>query len=951
MLERESELARAASALRRAAGGEGGLLVVRGPLGVGRSTFLEAVAGIAHSEGFLVLRAQAAAAEENFTLGVVRQLTDSAPATVPADEDGRGPHAEYTAGGTPEDAADAAYTGDAVVPSAGPLPPWAGLVSQQAPRRPASLLKSVASDRPVVVMVDDVQWSDGESLLALLPCVAGRTRNRVLFVLSVLPGDVRGAREYVRQLLDAADHTVELDTLGRDSVRLLLEEACGTPVHGAFVDVLRQRSGGNPLLVKALVDEVRYQALAPVAANCAAAAGLRPERARQRLTVFLRAQPDRVRRVAYALAVLGDAADRQLVTHLAEIDEQRRAEAMDVLRLTGLVAEHSDSLIPGTLLRDLLEESMPAAELTAMRGVAAELLHRTGHPAELAAEQLMSVAVLCGSGAVEILRTAADSALRRGSPRDAARYLRRALLDTSATGRDRARLLIDLAMAERSFASAASLRHVAEAVPLLESVRERADAVTRLGPLLMDPAAFRIDSVRRDVTEELGRAAPHDYIERELALRLEARENVLAAQDPAHVRRALRRFRALGPSPSLRTTGERELVTSLMHIAFVANAASADELTLLCTRLLEQEAPAPEHVHSTVPLVVNILAGAGRTEGAGGWLREAHLLAQRRGGDVEQAVIRSEQALVALADGQLVYARQKVVQADALAGPDTGGLPTICAAVLAIVALHTEEPHLAEQILVQHRLHAENEHLAALLHLARGILAARRGETRTALVHFQTAGRRAERIGWHNPVTVPWSSSAALMHHRLGEHEEAVAAALSEVERSRAWGAPVRLGNALVALGKVSRGREGVAFLEEAVEVLEKGPNEHELCQALYALGTHGETDPRRRASVLERAYMMAVDQGASSFAEKIARRKSGGNRATSAPNGRLTPSEQKVARLAADGLSNAEIAAKLGTSSRMVEKHLTNSYRKLGISGRPDLARALEAPDGTPGT
>ncbi len=75
------------------------------------------MAGIAHNEGFLALRAQAAAAEENFTLGVVRQLTDSAPATAPADEDGRGPHAEYTAGGAPEDAAD---TG---APTAvGPLP-------------------------------------------------------------------------------------------------------------------------------------------------------------------------------------------------------------------------------------------------------------------------------------------------------------------------------------------------------------------------------------------------------------------------------------------------------------------------------------------------------------------------------------------------------------------------------------------------------------------------------------------------------------------------------------------------------------------------------------------------------------------------------------------------------------------------------------------------------------
>lgn len=937
LLERESELARTTSALRRAAEGEGSLLVVRGPLGVGRSTFLEAVAAHAHGEGFLTLRAQAAAAEETYTLGVVRQLMDSVLAAVPADEQGRGLR----------EAAVAACT--AAPPVAGAVPPWSTVAFQQAPHRLTTLLESMASRQPVVVMVDDLQWSDTDSLLALAPALARRRQHRVLFVLSVLPGDVRGARDHVGQLLEQADRAVELAALGRDSVSLLVEEAYGTPPHGAFVDTLLQRSGGNPLLVTALVDEAQYQALQPTEAGAAAAAALRPERARRRLAAFLRSQPDHVRRVAYALTVLDAVADPQLMTRLAEIDEPRRAEAVDVLRLAGLVAERSGSLIPGTLLWDLLEESMPAAERTAMRGVAAELLHRTGHPAELAAEQLMSVITLHGPQAVEILRTAADSAVRRGSPRDAARYLRRALLDTSPTDHDRARLLVDLATAERSFASAASLRHVAEAVPLLESVRERADAVTRLGPLLMDPAAFGIDAVRRAVTEELGRSEPDDWIERELALRLEAREHVLSAQDPAHAQRALRRFRSLGPSPALRTTGERELVTSLMHIAFVSNSASAEELTALCTQLLEREPPAPEHVHSTMPLAINILAGAGRTEGAAGWLREAHLLAQRRGGEVEQAVIRAEQALVALADGRLAQARQKVVQADALAGPDSGGLPTICAAVLAIVALHTEEPHLAEQILTRHRLHVENQHLAALLHLARGTIAAGRGETRTALVHFRTAGQRAERIGWHNPVTVPWASCAALMHHRLGEHEEAVASALLEVERSRAWGAPVRLGRALVALGRVSPGREGVTLLQEAVEVLEKGSNTHELCQALYALGTHPETDRRRRASALKRAHELAVDNGADSLARAIAQKREEHTPRTSARTDLLTPSERKVAELAATGLSNSAISARLGTSSRMVEKHLTNSYRKLGIPGRPDLARALEELGGTP--
>jgi len=240
-------------------------------------------------------------------------------------------------------------------------------------------------------------------------------------------------------------------------------------------------------------------------------------------------------------------------------------------------------------------------------------LHQTGQPAEVAAEQLMAVITLRGPQAVQILRTAADSAMRRGSPRDATRYLRRALLDSSLSGHDRARLLVDLATAERSVATAASLRHIVEAVPLLESVRERADAVLRLGPLQMDPPAFRIDVIRASIAEELHHPGIEDQVERELALRLEAREHILAAQDPAHLQSALRRFRDLGLSPRLATTGERELVTSLMHIAFVANAVPAERLTRLCTHVLEQEPPAAAHVHTTLPLAMNILAAGGRT--------------------------------------------------------------------------------------------------------------------------------------------------------------------------------------------------------------------------------------------------------------------------------------------------------------------------------------------------
>lgn len=799
--ERESELAQATEALRRARSGRGSLLVVRGPLGVGRSSFLEALAALAGEQGHCCSGPRPRRPRKTSGSGWsgswwTRRWDRATAATAGCGT--RPPHCPR-----------------ARRPRSRPACRWTPTVSSRrfprvphrrrrhAPRWLAALLDSMSADRPVVLMVDDLQWADTESLQALAVSLARRRQQRILFVFSVLPGDVGGTRQHVRQLLtpakdspasagEAADRTVELSALGRDSVRPLVEESFGDSADAAFVETVATRSGGSPLLLRALLDEAQYLGLRPASTHAAIVAALRPERIRQRLAAFLRSQPDHVRRAAYALTVLGAVADSRFVACLAALDEAQEAEAIDVLRLAGLVDPHSCRLTSGTVLRDLLEEHMPPQKRTAMRKVAAELLHRTGHPAELAAEQFMAASTLRGQRAVRILRTAADSALRRGSPRDSARYLRRALLDGSLAARDRARLLVDLATAERAFATAASVRHVVEAVPLLESVVERADAVARLGPLQMDPPTFRIDDVRAEVAGTPRRGHSDDWVEQELMLRLEAHEHILSAQDPAHIKRALRRFRDLGPSPRLGTRGERELVTSLMYVAFLANAAPADQLAGLAARLLEQEPPAPEHVHSTIPLAVTVLAAAGRTEGTADWLHEAYRLAQRRGGDVEQAVIRCEQAVVALADGHPADAGDKVLRADALVGPESSGLPSMCVGALARVALATGQPELAKGLLTHHRLDAENQYLTALLHMARGSLAARRNEPRGALYHYRMAGLHTEQIGWSNPIVLPWPSSTALMHHRLGEHDEALAVARTDVDRSRVWGAPMR---------------------------------------------------------------------------------------------------------------------------------------------------------------
>ena len=60
---------------------------------------------------------------------------------------------------------------------------------------------------------------------------------------------------------------------------------------------------------------------------------------------------------------------------------------------------------------------------------------------------------------------------------------------------------------------------------------------------------------------------------------------------------------------------------------------------------------------------------------------------------------------------------------------------------------------------------------------------------------------------------------------------------------------------------------------------------------------------------------------------------------------GALTASERRVADLAAEGQTNKDIAQALYVTPKTVEVHLSNSYRKLGIRSRRELAEALAAP------
>ncbi|WP_086826483.1 AAA family ATPase [Allokutzneria sp. NRRL B-24872] len=945
LLERQNEVSTVAGALRRARAGAGSLLVVSGPIGIGKTQLLRSLPELV-GEGTTVLRASGSLLERHFAFGVVRQLLD--PVLASATDAERERWLGATTG-----KAEGVIVGEGDCSHVTPATVAAVLRDLEA------LVTAISADRSLLVLVDDLHWVDLPSL-RWLAYVAKRLNGvPVTIVGTVREGDPLAGQALLREITASAARVLRPRPLSPTGTAELVLEQFGEHGDDEFVLACHEICDGNPMFLMSVLVTMVFERRRPIASEAGFARTTRPAKLRERLTSYLTAQPEPVRDYLTAMAALGENTDPELVAALAGLDRVGGADAARIAGTLGLFAAGPDPVFAHPVVREAIDESLSTVEREKLHMRAAELLHSRGHAAEQVAAHLLVVTARQECWGTEVLRTAAQTALQRGAPEVAARYLQRALIDHPADDAHRAALLVDLAMAERVLDPAAAVRHVSQAVPLLPSVWDRAAALVRLAPSVLDSAPLPIGELMRSVADEVGDPDELTGPRRDLALRLEARLRHSSFHAPEGLISAAERLEQMGPRPPLDTGAERELAAVLLFAAAVRTTGTAVSLAASATRILECEPATISHVHTALPLLAVTLAGADAAKPLGAWLDSAYEQARLRGSTVSLAWIKAEQAVVRMRAGDLTEARSLAKAALELAELEWGEAVSLAVTVLSLVALETEDLELAEWLLVE--VDGQNGdgwfgfHRETIRHMLHGARAMAGADFSLAADHFLSLGRCLDQAGWTNAALHAWRSWAAEAYRRMGELDRARELIETEHALAVSWGAPAAAGRTTRMRGVLRSGVEGIRIAREAARLLESSEDRLELAKALVDLGAKlREAGESGAAGYLTRGRELANDCGAAVLAERAWDELSsvtadpGSAPVQRARPAALTKTERLVAELAAQGRTNKDIADELGVGGRAVEKHLTNIYRKLCVRGRSGLVAALRS--GLPG-
>jgi DNA-binding CsgD family transcriptional regulator len=941
LLERDADVAVLRALVDAARDGNGKIAAIEGSAGIGKTRLLAEGRAIAAGMGVRVLAARGGELEREFAFGLVRQLFEPLLATATAEE-----RAELCAGAAGLAAPLFGESRLAEVPASGDAP-FAMLHGVY------WLAANAALAQPTLLLVDDLHWGDTPSL-RWLSYVARRLEGLPLMIAigTRPPQQSEQSALLIELLTDPAAVVLRPGALGPDSIAALAREVFAAEPDVEFCAACLDVTGGNPLYLRALMVTLSADGVSPTAESSARVHEVGPEPVARAVSLRLSRLSPEVGTLAQAIAVLGRSAEPGLAAALAGLERPVATAASAALVRADLLRVEPVLEFTHPVVRAAIYEMIGPVERAEAHRRAADVIANAGAEPEQSASHLLLVPPASDRFVTEILRDAARRALTRGAADAAVTYLRRALAEPPAPN-ERGEMLWELGVAERGIDLTASLEHLGEAVGLIDDPSRHAEIALDYGRAQMYANLDRPRTIEtfREAVERLGneRVDLRELLDAELL-------NAALGGEPEAYGTAKELVSRVDDRKLTGELGTDLLLAGLAHFEMRRGADRARTVMLaersVASGLLERVAG---HALFYPP---HALGAAGSVGAATAFYGRA-IDHARRGGDLlTLAGLLGFRGSLATEQGDLVAAEQDLREGLELAKQSgVAGNVMYLAAWLAEFLLERGAFEEAESVLGELGL---PEQVPLSMHFiffltARGRLRLQGRSPEKALDDFLAIGRIAKLVEIHNPAFRPWRSHAAAALTDLGREDEARDLASEELELARRWGAPRTVGASLRVCGLVERAAERERLLREAIEMLAASPARLEHARALVDLGAalrRGNERSEARA-LLRKGVEIAHSCGAIPLAERA-------NEELAATGARprrmlvtgldsLTASERRVAQLAAEELSNKDIAQALFVTVKTVEVHLSNTYRKLEIGSRRQLAAAMIEPQARP--
>jgi DNA-binding NarL/FixJ family response regulator len=919
-----------------AATGDGRVAVIEGPAGIGKTRLLRAAREMGAEQGLRVLSATAGELESGFAYGVLRSLLER-------------PFAELAAGERQAVlAGPAASAGALFGPDPGPADPGSPDFALVLQHGLYWLALNLAAQRPLLIVLDDAHWADRASLHWLV-YLARRIDGAPLGIAAASRPTEPGADAEAVSALAGAEtaRVLRPSPLSPAGVEQIVSSELGGTADGAFVSGCHKVTGGNPLLLAELMRVLVEEGVEPSPEEAERLDGMSaPVLGRTVLARAGRLSGDAAA-VLKALAVLGPAEPAR-VAALTGMRPSAVLDSIDALAGLDIVEAESGIGFAQPMLRAAVYEDIAAGERAALHARAARVLIDSGAAPEEIAAHLLHADPQEDPALMEVLREAARHAIANGEGQAALPYLRRAGAELPAE-RQPPELRLELARALVACGEEAGIEMLRTAHAAAGEPAQRAVLALELGRALGTANRAReAFAVLSAASDGLDGANPELEMLLETILHNAARN--AASPDPAILER-IKRFSAELPGDS---PGERAMLMTLAGDRLLSGAGTS-EVASLARRALGDGMPLDDAERMTRTQVAGVLVYCDELATARKLLDELLSDARARGSPLGfvytsaircMATLRQGRVREALADGasaiEVAEAHGIRLQLGLVFGPY----------VEALVA--SGEPRkaiaCAERYFELDDQRQVSSHALLLYNRAQAYLAS--GETDAALADLRAVGEAMERWRVSCPGLQPWRATLAEALRCAGDLDAARPLALEEVELARDFGAARPLGISLLAQARCETGSAALRLLEEAVEVLEASQAKLEHARALHALGAALRRDNQRAAarerllSALDLAHRCGSPPLERLAREELAALGTRPRRALVAGPDALTASEGRVAAMAAEGMSNKEIAQALFVTTKTIETHLSRSYSKLGISSRRELTAALaEAP------